>query len=62
MLALGARISEEEVPRSGVRLTRRRQLARWVDGSTHLWTGRAKSAGRGETSSGLRFDVVEPRS
>jgi hypothetical protein len=52
-------IFEEEVPRSGVRITRAWQLARWIDGSTHLWIGRRKQPGRGEGSSGLRFDVLE---
>jgi hypothetical protein len=50
---------EEEVPRSGARITRAWQLARWIDGSTHLWIGRRKQPGRGEGSSGLRFDVLE---
>jgi hypothetical protein len=50
---------EEEVPRAGVRVTRTYQLARWIDGSTHVWIGRRKGAGRGEGSSGLRFDLVE---
>lgn len=49
---------EEEVPREGVRVTRNFQLARWLDGSTHLWMGRRKTVGRGEGSSGLRFDVL----
>jgi hypothetical protein len=53
---------EEEVPRSGARVTRAWQFARWVDGSTHLWIGRRKQPGRGEGSSGLRFDVLEQRS
>ena len=30
-----------------------------VYGSTHLWMGRHKQVGRGEGSSGLRFDTVE---
>ena len=50
---------EEEVPRAGARITRAWQLARWTDGSTHLWVGRRKQPGRGEGSSGLRFDVME---
>jgi hypothetical protein len=54
------RIHEEEVPRAGARVTREYQYARWIDGSTHLWVGRRKRAGRGEGSSGLRFDVLEP--
>jgi len=51
-------IFEEEIPREGVRVTRSWQLARWHDGSTHLWIGRQKEIGRGEGSSGLRFDSV----
>lgn len=53
-------ICEEEVPREGTRLTRSHQLARWHDGSTFLWSSRRKQVGRGEGSSGLRFDVMEP--
>jgi hypothetical protein len=51
---------EEEVPRTGARVTRAYQYARWIDGSTHLWIGRRKRPGRGEGSSGLRFDIVGP--
>ena len=51
-------LCEEEVPREGVRVTRSYQYTRWFDGSTHLWIGRRKQIGRGEGSSGLRFDVV----
>ncbi len=47
---------EEEVTRVGARVTRVWTLGRGPDGSTHLWRGRRKSAGRGEGSSGLRFD------
>ena len=50
---------EEEVPRSGLRLVRQFQYARWLDGSTFLWLARRKGVGRGEGSSGLRFDVVD---
>lgn len=53
-------LHDEEVPREGARVTRSCQYARWTDGSTHLWIGRRKQPGRGEGSSGLRFDVVEP--
>jgi hypothetical protein len=52
-------LREEEVPRAGARVTRAYQLARWVDGSTFLWLGRRKGAGRGEGSSGLRFDAMQ---
>jgi hypothetical protein len=53
-------LREEEVPREGVRVTRAYQLARWIDGTTHLWLARRKAVGRGEGSSGLRFDTAEP--
>jgi hypothetical protein len=53
-------INEEEVSRAGIRITRAYQYARWADGSTHLWVGRRKRPGRGEGSSGLRFDTIEP--
>jgi hypothetical protein len=52
-------LQEEEVPRTGIRVTRAFQCARAADGSTHLWMGRRKTPGRGEGFSGLRFDVVE---
>lgn len=51
---------EEEVPRAGVRVERRWQLARWHDGSLHLWLQRRKHPGRGERSSGVRWDLLEP--
>ena len=54
----GLMLYEEEIPREGVRVTRSYQLARWQDGSTHLWIGRRKRIGRGEGSSGLSFDRV----
>ncbi len=53
------RIKEEEVPRAGVVVTRSFQRSRWIDGSTYLWIGRRKSVGRGEGSSGLRFDIIQ---
>jgi len=56
----GLAIYEEEVPREGIRVTRTFQLARWHDGSTHLWIGRRKAVGSGEGSSGLRFDDLKP--
>lgn len=52
-------LHDEEVPREGIRVTRTYQYARWIDGSTYLWVGRRKQPGRGEGSSGLRFDVAE---
>ena len=52
---------DEEVPREGVHVTVGRRMTRWVDGSTHVWTAYRRSIGRGEGSSGLRFDqAIEP--
>lgn len=53
-------IHEEEVPREGAYVTRSFQYTRWIDGKTYLWIGRRKGAGRGEGSSGLQFDRLEP--
>jgi hypothetical protein len=52
-------IFEEEIPREGARVTRCYQYARWFDNSPVLWIGRRKTVGRGEGSSGLRFDVAD---
>lgn len=52
------RVREEEISRSGLRVTRLARRSRWIDGSTHLWIARRKRAGAGEGSSGLRFDIA----
>jgi hypothetical protein len=52
-------LHEEEVPRSGIGISRKHQRARWHDGSVHTWTTRRKGSGGGESSSGLRFDSVD---
>ncbi|HEY7165470.1 MAG TPA: hypothetical protein VIB79_12970 [Candidatus Binatia bacterium] len=49
-------IFEEEIPREGARVTRAFQYARWFNGAPLLWIGRRKLPGRGEGSSGLKFD------
>jgi hypothetical protein len=54
------RIFEEEVPRSGTRLTRVPVVTRWLDGSTVAWISRRNSPGRGQGSSGLTFDLAVP--
>jgi hypothetical protein len=51
-------IEDEEVPRTGVRATRSFQRTRWTRGSSLLWMAIRKTAGRGEGSSGLRFDSI----
>jgi hypothetical protein len=55
----GLAMPDEEIPREGIRVTRHYQLARWLDGATHLWIGRRKVIGRGEGSSSLRFDTTD---
>lgn len=52
-------LHDEEVPREGARVTRHYQMARWVDGATFLWIAHRKQVGRGEGSSGLRFDSCD---
>jgi hypothetical protein len=49
---------EEEVPRAGATVTGAWQRTRWYNGKSALWYGRKKSTGRGEGSSGLRFDYI----
>lgn len=49
---------DEEVPRDGTHITRRRRISRWADGSTWLWTAFRNESGQGEGSSGLKFDQV----
>jgi hypothetical protein len=49
----------EELPREGTHLERKYRCARGVDGSTWVWLGRKRSAGKGEGRSGLEFDTVE---
>jgi len=52
---------DEEVPREGARITRQRRMARWMDGSTWMWTSFRNQVGQGEGSSQLRFDqLFEP--
>jgi hypothetical protein len=53
------RINEEAVSRAGTSVRLCAQRARWIDGSTHLWFGHKTGPGRGEGSSGLRFDYFE---
>jgi hypothetical protein len=49
---------DEEVPREGIRVNRWNRITRWTDGSTILWRAYRKQVGRGEGSSGLRFDGI----
>jgi len=49
-------LHEEEVPREGAIIRRSYQAARWYDGQLFVWMSNRKSVGRGEGSSGLKFD------
>jgi len=53
-------IHEEEVPASGIRVTRRFQMCRGPDGSVHLWIGRQKRPGRQSSGAGLVHDILAP--
>jgi len=50
---------DEEVPREGMRVTRSYQCTRWIGGGTLLWLSQRKQIGRGEGSSGLRYDGLD---
>jgi hypothetical protein len=51
-------VHEEEVPRAGARLFQAFARTRWTDGSVHVWQRVRRQTGRGEGSSGLRFDEL----
>jgi hypothetical protein len=55
----GLALFDEEVPREGARITRSAQHVRWFGGSAVLWIGLRNMVGKGEGSSGLRFDIAE---
>ena len=58
LLAPDVPLFEEEFIREGVRVERLYRMARWTDGSTHLWLARRKTTGAVAGSSGLQFDQV----
>jgi hypothetical protein len=60
LLTPGQLLRQEEVPREGAQAMRRDSLVRGSDGRLHVWRGRLKQAGRGEGSSGLRYDSTDP--
>jgi hypothetical protein len=55
----GPPIADAEVPREGLRLLRDYAMARWSNGASFTWARRVRRIGRGEGSSGLRFDAAE---
>ena len=58
ILASNTPVFEEEFIREGVRIDQLYRLARWTDGSTHLWLARRKTTGAVAGSSGLQFDQI----
>jgi hypothetical protein len=53
------RLAEEEVPRTGIVVSRRYSYGRGTDGVGYLWLSREKRTGRGEGSSALRYDSAD---
>ena len=51
---------EEEVPREGTSVDRVWRMSRWQRGQSVTWRARRRRTGRGEGSSGLRFDFLDP--
>jgi hypothetical protein len=52
-------IPQEEIPAEGIEVTRNYLLSRCVDGKVLLCRSRQKKTGRGEGSSGLKYDKAE---
>ncbi|MGE3618843.1 MAG: hypothetical protein AB7L84_00145 [Acidimicrobiia bacterium] len=46
------------VPAEGLRLRRRAEATRWIDGSRHAWIARDRRAGTGDAGSGMVFDTL----
>jgi hypothetical protein len=53
-------LNEEEVLRAGINVNQSFQRARWYNGQVFTWLGVRKRTGRGEASSMLRFDYLQP--
>ncbi|MFB4295072.1 hypothetical protein [Actinomadura sp. NTSP31] len=51
-------VNEEEVPRTGTRVTVAYNRTRWSDGRPVVWLAARRGLGRGERSSGLGFDLT----
>ncbi|MCP5028817.1 MAG: hypothetical protein GY929_21300 [Actinomycetia bacterium] len=52
-------VEEDEVPRFGVTVDRRWQMARGLDGRVHVWSRWRKRPGGNARSSGLRWDDLQ---
>ena len=53
-------VHEQEVPRAGAIVSQSFQRTRWYNGEVVVWLGVRKRTGRGEASSQLRFDYLQP--
>jgi hypothetical protein len=53
-------VEEEEVLRAGTNVKQSFQRTRWYGGQVYVWLGVRKRTGRGEASSHLRFDYLQP--
>lgn len=51
----------EHIPRAGLKLQLTKQRVRWIDGQTYTWLGRKVNTGKGQGSSGLRFDYLKEK-
>jgi protein-disulfide isomerase-like protein with CxxC motif len=51
-------VAQEEVSRAGTRVLQAYQRTRWTDGRVVAWLRVRRQTGRGEGSSGLRFDFL----
>lgn len=58
MLPVPYFVHEEEVLRAGTRVFQAYRRTRWTDGRVVVWLGVRRQTGRGEGSSGLRFDEL----
>jgi hypothetical protein len=54
----GPSLPDAAVPREGRQLLRDYALTRWSNGATYVWSRKRSRIGRGEGSSGLKFDVA----
>lgn len=53
-------VAEEEVSRAGTQIAISYQRTRWRNGPPIVWLAARRQTGRGEQSSGLSFDQLEP--
>jgi|GEM_PF-479858 len=52
-------IHEEEVPKAGAIVSRNWQRTRWYNGKVCWWAANKKTIGKGQGSSGLKWDIIE---